>query len=349
MGQSLDKPIEVKEQEHDEKYGLTYALSAMQGWRLEMEDAHTIAKSIEGYEGVSFFAVYDGHGGMTVSKRSSTDLLGFILNTDQFKSGDKNKAELWSESLYRGMLGFDQQMREQDPRLNSLEDHSGSTAITAFVTATHIIFGNCGDSRGVLAREGKPFFATLDHKPTDPGESKRIHAAGGSVEFGRVNGNLAVSRSLGDYQYKDREDLPDIDQKVSASADMEIIPRSGLDEFIILGCDGIWDVMTNEQAVSYVTDHLKVGGKNVQDIANNLLTHCLAKGSKDNMSVIIILFPNAPKAIPGFTISDSVRSDVDEDHKKRAEAAKNAENIHLQLAGILKADPSAGGTPGDQN
>ncbi len=81
-----------------------------------------------------------------------------------------------------------------------LRDISGSTATTVLITPTHIIFGNCGDSRGLLSREDKVFFATLDHKPSNPEESTRIRGAGGFVEAGRVCGNLAVSRALGDFQ-----------------------------------------------------------------------------------------------------------------------------------------------------
>jgi serine/threonine protein phosphatase PrpC len=87
--------------------------------------------------------------------------------------------------------------------------------------------------------------------------------------MGRVNGNLAVSRSLGDYQFKDRPDLSDFEQKISVQADVHDIERHVLcalyttsqaqeeDEFLILACDGIWDVMSNEDAMNFVYDQLK--------------------------------------------------------------------------------------------
>ena len=144
------------------------------------------------------------------------------------------------------------------PVLASGEDHSGSTAITSFVTPTHIILGNTGDSRAVLCRGGKAHFGTIDHKPTDARETTRVQAAGGFIEMGRVNANLAVSRALGDYQYKDRADLPQEAQKITAAADMTVIERAPEDEFLLLCCDGIWDVMSNEEAVDFVTAQLKV-------------------------------------------------------------------------------------------
>ena len=143
-------------------------------------------------------------------------------------------------------------------RLLSCEDHSGSTCIASFISQTHIIIANCGDSRAVLARGGNVHFSSVDHKPTDAGETARIQGAGGFIEMGRVCGNLAVSRSLADFQYKDRADLPATKQKVTAASDMTTIARDASDEFLLLCCDGIWDVMSNEDAVEFVSNHLKV-------------------------------------------------------------------------------------------
>ena len=162
-------------------------------------------------------------------------------------------------------------------RLSSGRDVSGSTATTAFVTPTHVIIGNVGDSRSVFVSGGQVKFASEDHKPSNEREAKRIVEAGGYLQMGRVCGNLAVSRALGDFTYKDTPHLPEASQKVSAEADVTIIPRSVSastltsrgpmqrtdstqpdDEYLILACDGIWDVSTSEAAREFVTDHLKV-------------------------------------------------------------------------------------------
>lgn len=82
------------------------------------------------------------------------------------------------------------------------EDKSGTTAVCALISPTHIFVANCGDSRAVLYRGGKIGFSTQDHKPVNPVEKERIQNAGGSVMIQRVNGSLAVSRALGDYEYK---------------------------------------------------------------------------------------------------------------------------------------------------
>ena len=103
---------------------------------------------------------------------------------------------------------------------------SGSTATTAFVTPTHVIIGNVGDSRSVFVSGGQVKFASEDHKPSNEREAKRIVEAGGYLQMGRVCGNLAVSRALGDFTYKDTPHLPEAAQKVSAEADITILTRS---------------------------------------------------------------------------------------------------------------------------
>jgi len=85
------------------------------------------------------------------------------------------------------------------------DDKSGSTAVCALMSPSHFYIANCGDSRGVLCRKGAPAVCTLDHKPTVPAERERIQRAGGSVMIHRVNGSLAVSRALGDFEYKSVE------------------------------------------------------------------------------------------------------------------------------------------------
>ena len=75
------------------------------------------------------------------------------------------------------------------------------------VTRTEVICANAGDSRTVLARAGRAKDMSEDHKPENPGELSRIQRAGGFVEDGRVNGMLALSRALGDFEYKGNDKL----------------------------------------------------------------------------------------------------------------------------------------------
>eukprot|EP00730_Choanoeca_flexa_P003070 TRINITY_DN11278_c1_g1_i6.p1 TRINITY_DN11278_c1_g1~~TRINITY_DN11278_c1_g1_i6.p1 ORF type:complete len:263 (+),score=35.74 TRINITY_DN11278_c1_g1_i6:158-946(+) len=226
MGNFLEKPLVDKDTHFGDGNGLQWGLSSMQGWRVEMEDAHIANTTIEGLPGCSFFAVFDGHGGKTVSIRCGQEMVDSILATSALTDAEnKTDSDILSKALQQALFDLDTKMRADDSDLDACKDRSGSTAVCVFVTPTHIIFGNCGDSRAVLSREGAVGFATEDHKPTDEGEKTRIAAAGGTVEMARVCGNLAVSRSLGDYMYKDRPDLPPRAQKISAEADMTVLER----------------------------------------------------------------------------------------------------------------------------
>merc|ERR1711988_1647975 len=155
-----------------------------------------------------------------------------------------------------------------------------------------------GDSRGVCCSDGKAVLATQDHKPSNEPEKERIQNAGGSVMIQRVNGSLAVSRALGDFEYKNVDGTGPTEQLVSPEPEFYVKPReSDKDEFLVLACDGVWDVMTNEDICSFVAARMRVTD-NLEQIANEVIDTCMHKGSRDNMSIIIIAFPAAPKVDP---------------------------------------------------
>jgi serine/threonine protein phosphatase PrpC len=220
-------------------------------------------------------------------------------------ASDKLEADVLSQAIRRGLLDLDGTMRAENSDLDSAQDRSGSTAVCTMVTPTHIIFGNCGDSRAVLCRSGKVQFATEDHKPTNADETARIEAANGFVDMARVCGNLAVSRSLGDFFYKDTPELPAEKQKISPEAEMTAVERSAEDEFLLVACDGIYDVMTNEAAVEFISNQLKAGYA-PQEVTERLLDYCLHLGSRDNMSAIVVLFPAAPAKVDGFEAPEQI-------------------------------------------
>lgn len=330
MGSFLDKPVTEKETLQGDGNGLVWGCSAMQGWRVDMEDSHTCIASIPSHPEIGLFCVFDGHGGSLVSTRACVDLLPAIEEIEEFKASELS-AEALSKSLYEGLLSLDAKLR-QIPELAKGEDLSGSTAITSFISPTHIVIGNTGDSRAVLARNGTVEFGSEDHKPNNDEEKNRIKNAGGFIEMGRVCGNLAVSRALGDFQYKDKPELTAQEQKVTAAADMTTIERTETDEFLLLCCDGIWDVMSNEQAVEFVTEQLK-GGFKAPEICERLLDHCLLKNSKDNMSALLVLFENAPKSVPGYEVPN-IEPDEEDRARMEQEAAEQAA-ITKRLSSIL--------------
>jgi len=358
MGVFLDKPKKEKESESGEGNGLRYGMCSMQGWRVEMEDAHTIRIELgPKLKNCSFFAVFDGHAGDFVSKYSSENLIETILelwlaspyatdkkNSDLKNNDNKNdtkcetshltdsiEIEHFREKVIEGFLKIDSKMREL-PKFLSGEERSGTTAVTTFVTPNKVIFANCGDSRGLLSSKSTPIkFATYDHKPYNEKEKKRIENAGGSVMIQRVNGSLAVSRALGDYDYKNVSGLPPTEQLVSAEPDLNVIDRSDDDEFLILACDGVWDVMTNTEVMQYIKSRLLIH-EDLEKVCEELLETCLAKGSRDNMSVILIAFPAAPKVCSEAIAKEA---ELDKSIKEKVEALAKESGNETTLAYVL--------------
>lgn len=193
-------------------------------------------------------------------------------------------------AMRKGIMAFDAQLYARVEALRTLRDISGSTAIMSIVTPSHVIMANVGDSRAVFASDGRVCRATEDHKPQRASESQRVIQAGGYIRMGRVCGNLAVSRALGDFTYKEVTSLPPERQKISNVADIIVVPRGDTDDFLIVACDGIWDVVTNQQAVSFVS-RMRRQQETPAVVAERLLDHCLKRGSTDNMSAAIIYFP----------------------------------------------------------
>jgi protein phosphatase 1B len=175
----------------------------------------------------------------------------------------------------QGFLDLDDKIR-QLPEFNRGEDKSGSTAVACLITPSHTYLINCGDSRAILVSGGECVLGTYDHKPINPCERERIENAGGSVMIQRVNGSLAVSRALGDFEYKNVEGRGPCEQLVSPEPECYVRQRSERDEFIVLACDGIWDVMSNNDLKEYVHSRLKVTNDLVK-ISNDVLDMCLNK------------------------------------------------------------------------
>lgn len=175
--------------------------------------------------------------------------------------------------------------------------HAGATAIVAVIAGRTLTIANAGDSRAVLCRGGeKPttIALSLDHKPMQERELTRIRNAGGFVNaFGRVNGNLNLSRSIGDLKYKQVASMPPEKQIITAHPDIKQIELTSDDEFIILGCDGIWDCLTNEKAVEYVME--RINTKSLTDIGIEMLNFIISDDPRitqgiggDNMTILIV-------------------------------------------------------------
>lgn len=233
-----------------------------------MEDAH-IAEPDMG-DGNSLFCVFDGHGGPEVAKFCKMHFKSSLVKNTAYKNKDyklaleqvflkmdrlllsekgQQELKLYMESgRDGGMHGLDFQAESQ----------AGCTATVVFMTPTELYCANAGDSRTVMCERGNSYELSYDHKPDLPAERSRILKAGGEVEEGRVNGMLALSRAIGDFEYKPFTPPKDAqpswflnNHMVTAYPDVVVKPLHKDIEFIILACDGIWDCKTSDEVIQY--------------------------------------------------------------------------------------------------
>merc|ERR1711892_1610366 len=109
-------------------------------------------------------------------------------------------------------------------------------------------------SRTILIRDSKLHFSSMDHKPMGEIEKKRIQQAGGKIIINRINGSLAVSRALGDFDYKNNAQMGALAQLVSPDPDVTCIERHDDDSYLLVACDGIYDFLSNNDIVNYVNE-----------------------------------------------------------------------------------------------
>ncbi|KAI3934267.1 hypothetical protein MKW98_009248 [Papaver atlanticum] len=274
------------------------------GGRTEMEDAVTIVQNLlpssnnvrprdhdhGGEVKYDFFAVYDGHGGSVVANLCCERLHKILEN--ETVSSNLDEIE-WENAMVSCFEKMDREVSEKEVENRRIKS-IGSTAVVALISKDKIIVANCGDSRAVLSRAGSPPLPlSQDHKPDRKDEMERIEGAGGTVinwNGFRVLGVLATSRCIGDRYLK---------PFVTSVPEVTITSRNESDEFLILASDGLWDVMSNKMACQIARKCLE--GK-VARISSSLLDHtcnsafaaavlaevAMARGSKDNISVVIV-------------------------------------------------------------
>jgi len=181
-------------------------------------------------------------------------------------------------------------------------ERSGSTGVVVLVTPHHFICANAGDSRAILSKRNGVLPLSFDHKPCNDIEVTRVERDGGFVRVGRVDGDLAVSRSFGDFGYKNvstdkstsRSCEPQ-DHKVTVYPDIIVHSRDpGMDEFIVLACDGIWDRLTNKDCSDLVHTLIHHEGEtDVGLICEEMIDTSLELDSRDNMTCMLAVFPAA--------------------------------------------------------
>jgi len=344
MGALLSEPVTAMVIERSTGAGWTAAAVTMQGWRRTHEDAHILRCDVRGADDAAVFAVLDGHGGHVAAHVSSAILEDRLT---QFASRGSLDAATAESELQSTFIDTDAQLRE---RLDS-EDTSGTTVVAAIITRPRpseycVHLAHSGDSRAVLCASNQ-LTCSEDHKPSRLDETTRIEAAGGTVcPAGagpmRVDGALAVSRALGDFQYKPPE-MPPERCKVTALPEVQTVANCVPGDWLLLACDGIFDVMQNEDVHDFVSSRLDTanpGSKDGGAIMVELLEQCLERGSKDNCTACLVQLradgpcePTSRELLQGpwATASPDVRAkyaDFFEAHGFQAEANR------LSAAGV---------------
>ena len=239
-------------------------VSAM-GKRLEMEDAHTIIPSFRGRPNEFFAGVYDGHAGRTTADYVAACLHVNFSNLLNYKDP---------------VSAFKLAYQSTDDQVNKLGLRDGTTAVTAYIKDKTLFVANAGDSRAVLVKEKGKRRLSHDHKPDEAEEMERIQSLGGYIEnwdIPRVNGILAMSRAIGDHR-------KELDGFITADPFISTTQLTEKDKFLVLACDGIWDVISDTKAAEIVR---KIGSP--QKAARFLKDEAITRrGSSDNVTAIVV-------------------------------------------------------------
>lgn len=149
-----------------------------------------------------------------------------------------------------------------------------------------LLVANAGDCRAVLCRKGEAIDMSQDHRPTYPSEKQRVEELGAYIDDGYLNGVLSVTRALGDWDMKLPKGSP---SPLIAEPELRQIILTEDDEFLIIGCDGIWDVLSSQQAVSIVRRGLR-RHDDPELCAKELVREALRLHTIDNLTVVVVCF-----------------------------------------------------------
>ncbi|XP_054811286.1 probable protein phosphatase 2C 58 isoform X1 [Prosopis cineraria] len=249
---------------------ITHGFHLVKGKSAHAMEDYVVAKfKQEKDKELGLFAIFDGHLGHDVASYLQNNLFDNILKQEDF----------WTETesaVKRAYLITDEKILEQSFELG----RGGSTAVTAIlINGQKLVVANVGDSRAVISKNGKPKQLSIDHEPSK--EKTMIESRGGFVsnipgDVPRVDGKLAVARAFGDKSLK---------MHLSSEPDVVVETVEEDTEFLILASDGIWKVMTNQEAVNCIRK-----AKDAQAAAKRLIEEAVARNSKDDISCIIVKF-----------------------------------------------------------
>ncbi|KAF5307987.1 hypothetical protein FQR65_LT06555 [Abscondita terminalis] len=265
------------------------SVCAIKNSRRRMEDRHVIIHDLntlfidEEVSPSSYYAIFDGHAGQDAAAYSCAHLHQFLGESKYFISNPE-------QALRDAFLKTDTLFNDK----SNLENfRSGTTALCALLKPKekNLYIAWVGDSQAVLVSQGQCIQCVQPHKPCREDEKLRIEQEGGTVMYWgtwRVNGQLAVSRAIGDVEYK---------PYVTAVPDIIEIPLTGLEDFLVLACDGLWDVMTEKDAARHVYEKIIQNPGDIEGVSQHLVQLAKENGSCDNISVIVVFLREPSKVV----------------------------------------------------
>jgi len=241
---------------------------------------------------VAFYAVYDGHGGRTAVEYVRAQLHRNICAELRAARGADVPG-----ALSRAVLRADAALRPAGAYT------AGTTAamvllaqrpgpVPGAAAGTTIFAANVGDSITLLVpRDSALPVVRLseEHGGKNAQESARIKAAGGTMAYGRVGGSLAVTRALGDHALKADPSGRGLTAEPYVS---ERLLDPSTDLCLLIGSDGLWESLTDEQIGQIARQALAEGGRGAaaaaQEAARRVVVAAMERGSRDNVSAVCV-------------------------------------------------------------
>ncbi|XP_020588233.1 probable protein phosphatase 2C 57 [Phalaenopsis equestris] len=279
------------------------------GYRQNMEDAYVCCDNFTdeyclkntGDGPNAFYGVFDGHGGRHAADFVCSNLLRLIMEDEDFPKHIE-------KVITSAFLQADTALAEACTINSALA--SGTTALAALIVGRYLVVANAGDCRAVISRRGKAIEMSCDHKPSCIREKKRIEATGGFVYDGYLNGQLNVARALGDWHMEGMKDADGLGP-LSAVPEVKKMKLTEEDEFLIIGCDGIWDVFRSQNAVDFARRKLQEHNDPAA-CCKEIVDEALKRKSGDNLAVIVVCFNSMPPpllALPKARVQRSISAE----------------------------------------
>ncbi|XP_057533336.1 probable protein phosphatase 2C 2 isoform X1 [Amaranthus tricolor] len=249
-----------------------YVVLSKKGTRENMEDRFKVITHVFGDPKQAFFSVIDGHGGVGAADYVADNLGNNILNSLQNHDGQRVE-----EAIREGYLNTDKDFLTQGVS-------SGACAASVIIRGGELYIANVGDCRVVLSKRRIATTLTNDHNLSNQYERSRIQSSGGFVHscngVWRLQGTLAVSRAIGDLQFKDWIISDPEIHKISLTSDSD---------FLIMASDGLWDKVSEQEAVDIVSMEK---ANNAMKCCKKLVDISFSRGNKDDITVMIIYLQN---------------------------------------------------------